>query len=43
MPNRFSGSMITVAITAAGAPISVPITSGQAQTPAATGQPLKTP
>ena len=44
MPNRFSGSMTTVAIAAAAsAVISIPITSTQAQAPAATGQALKTP
>jgi hypothetical protein len=44
MPNRFRGSMIAVAMAAmAGAVISVPIKSTQAQTPAATGQALKTP
>ncbi len=44
MPNRFSGSMITVAIAAAaGAVISIPIASTQAQAPASTGQALKTP
>jgi hypothetical protein len=44
MPNRFRGSMTKVAMAAmAGAVISVPITSTQAQTPAATGQALKTP
>jgi hypothetical protein len=44
MPNRFQGSMITVAMAAmAGAVISVPIKSTQAQTPAATGQAFKTP
>src|SRR5215470_2857414 len=43
MPNRFSGSMTTVAIAAAGAVISVLILPTQAQTPAETGQPLKTP
>jgi hypothetical protein len=44
MPNRFSVSMITVAIgAAAGAVISLPVTSTQAQAPAATGQALKTP
>jgi hypothetical protein len=41
MPNRFR---ITVAMAAvAGAVISVPIKSTQAQTPAATGQALKAP
>jgi hypothetical protein len=44
MPNRFSDSMITVAIAAAAsAVISVPITSTLAQAPAATGQALTTP
>jgi hypothetical protein len=43
MPNPFPGSMIMVAIAAAGAVISVPITPTQAQAPAATGQALKTP
>jgi hypothetical protein len=43
MPNRFPGSMITVAIAAAGVVISVPIALTQAQAPVATGQPLKTP
>src|SRR5215467_11848263 len=43
MPNRFSGSMTTVAIAAASAVISVPIPSTQAQAPAATEQALKTP
>jgi hypothetical protein len=44
MPNRLRGSMIKVAMAAIpGAVISVPITSTQAQTPAATGQTLKTP
>jgi hypothetical protein len=43
MPNRFPGSMIAAAIAAAGAVISVPITSTHAQVPAATGQVLKTP
>jgi hypothetical protein len=44
MPNRFQGSMITVAMAAmAGAVISVPIKSTRAQTPAATGQVVKTP
>ena len=44
MPNRFSGSMATVAIAAtASAVIFVPIKSTQAQAPAATGQALRTP
>src|SRR5215475_13804210 len=44
MPNRFSGSMITVVIAAAaGAVISISVASTQAQAPAATGQALKTP
>jgi hypothetical protein len=44
MPNRFSGSMATVAIAAAAsAVISVPIKSTQAQAPASTGQALRTP
>jgi hypothetical protein len=44
MPNRFSGSMITVAIaSAAGTVISIPIASTQAQAPAASEQALKTP
>jgi hypothetical protein len=44
MPNRFRGSMITVAIAAAaGAVIWLPVTSTQAQAQAATGQALKTP
>ncbi len=42
MPNRFPGSMAAAAIAAAGAVISVPI-STHAQVPAATGQVLKTP
>ena len=43
MPNRFSGSMTSVAIAVASAVISVPIPSTQAQAPAATEQALKTP
>jgi hypothetical protein len=44
MPNRFSGSMITVAIASAAATvISIPIASTQAQTPTASEQALKTP
>jgi hypothetical protein len=43
MPIRFSGSMTTVAIAAAGAVNSVPIPSTQAQAPTATEQALKTP
>jgi hypothetical protein len=44
MPNRFSGSMITVAIaSAAGAVTSIPIGSTQAQAPAVTEHALTTP
>jgi hypothetical protein len=44
MPNRFSGSIITVAMAAvASAVISVSVTSTQAQAPTASGQALKTP
>jgi hypothetical protein len=44
MPNRFPGSMITVAIaSAAGAVTSIPIGSTQAQAPAVTEHALKTP
>jgi hypothetical protein len=43
MPNRFPGSIITVAIAAAGAVISVPAAPTEAQAPAATSQTLKTP
>ncbi len=43
MPNRFSGSIITVVIATAGAVIAAPITQTQAQAPAATAQALKTP
>jgi hypothetical protein len=44
MPNRFSGSMITVAIaSAAGAVTSIPIGSTRAQAPAVTEHALKTP
>jgi hypothetical protein len=43
MPNRFSGSMTTVAIAAGSAVISVPIPLTQAQAPAAAEQALKTP
>jgi hypothetical protein len=44
MPNGFRGSMIMVAMAAmAGAVISAPVKSTQAQTPAATSQALKTP
>jgi hypothetical protein len=43
MPNLFPGSMITVAIAAAGAVISVPVPPAQAQAPAAVGQVVKTP
>jgi hypothetical protein len=43
MPSRFSGSVITVAMAAAGAVLSAPITSMRAQAPTASGQALKTP
>jgi hypothetical protein len=43
MGYRFSGSMITVAIAAVGAAISVPVKRTSAQAPAASGMALKTP